>query len=650
VREHPIPPSTFPGAASTAVRRAAAAAVGAARRVTVRLAAPARHPAAGLMTDLAGDLNLAVVITDGAGTIRDGNAAAGTLLDHPGLLPARVLDPRGLFLGQPVEDGEQLGALVRFLGRDAAAGHGEVTLAASRRRVAWAGRVLDGTEGLGGGRLFLMRDVTEERRFETLKGEFLATVSHELRTPLTALLGSLQLVLARATGLAETDRGLVEIGIKNTERLIRLINDLLDIDRLEQGALPFEFTTLDAGELVRGAVGTMAAQFAERGLRVTCDIRGELPTVHGDRDRLRQVVLKLLDNARKYAPPGSTVVVRAAATDAGVQVDVCDRGPGIPPAEQPHVFERFWQADRGGQEAGAGLGLAICRAIVLRHGGRIWIDSEEGRGTTASFFLPRSALQPAADEPPAAPGAPPADTRILLVEDEPDVRAVIRGSLEQDGYRVIEAPTGGHAVRLARRERPAAVLLDLVLPDISGYDVLRILKNSPDTAAIPVVALSIEPERDLARRLGAWDALQKPIDFGAVRGSLGGALRSRGRAAGRLVLGLWPSGSRDLALLACAFEEDRHEVYRAPDLTDLTRWAAEHCPDVLVLDGDLFTESQAEVAQMLRSAVAGRPIPLVFVGSGAWSGPDPSGWVRLRKPTGKDDVLEAAGAPLAPAA
>jgi signal transduction histidine kinase/CheY-like chemotaxis protein len=595
--------------------------------------------------DLLGDLGLAAVLTDRTGTIRHANSAAVELLGQQGALPPTALDPRGLFFGLAVEDGGQLAALVQFFARETECAGDEVTLAASSRRLAWTGRVLSGEEGLGVGRLFLVRDVTEERRFEALKSEFLATVSHELRTPLTALLGSLQLVLARAAGLADTDRGLVEIGVKNTERLIHLINDLLDVDRLEEGTLPFQFATLDVAELVRGAVSATASGFAGREVTVACELADGLPAVHGDRDRLRQVLLNLLDNARKYAPEGSRVVVRAQPADVGVQVDVCDTGSGIPPLEQPHVFRRFWHADRGGPNAGPGLGLAICRAIVERHEGRIWIDSEAAHGTVVSFFLPRSIFRSETEPPPPPPAPPPSEARVLLVEDDEDARAVMRGSLEQCGYQVIEASTGLQAVRLARRELPSAVLLDLVLPDISGYDVLRMLKtSSPDTAAIPVVVLSIEPERDLARRLGAWDALQKPIDFEAVRWTLVGALRSVGRADGRLVLGVGPTVSRDLAVLASSLEEDAHEVYRAHDVQDLARWSAEHYPDVLVLDSDFISQSCAETAETLRAIVAGRPIPLVFLASEAPAEPDASGWVHLAKPICKDEVLEAAGA------
>jgi DNA-binding response OmpR family regulator len=425
---------------------------------------------------------------------------------------------------------------------------------------------------------------------------------------------------------------------------VRLTNDMLDIDRLEQGTIAFQFAPLDLGQIIRSAVGSVTDAFRERRLTLEPAIPEELPTVHGDGERLLQVLANLLDNARKYAPEGSTVTVRATVLGDGVQVDVCDQGPGIPPTEQPLVFRRFWQTDRAGADAGAGLGLAICRAIVERHDGRIWIDSDPEDGTTASFFLSRSLFRAdAAEAARAAVGPAPAPgARILLVEDDADARAVMKASLEQSGYVVIEAPSGGQAVRLARRERPDIVLLDLVLPDISGYDVLRILKNSPDTAAVAVVVLSIEPERDLARRLGAFEALQKPIDFEAVRFSIVGALRSVGRGDGRLVLGVGPTLSRDVVVLASSLEAESHEVYRARDLDDLKTWSASHYPDMLVLDSDFIGQSCAEAAAAIQAIAAGRNIPLVFLGSGDVAPPSDGCWVELAKPICKDDVLEAA--------
>jgi CheY-like chemotaxis protein/anti-sigma regulatory factor (Ser/Thr protein kinase) len=370
---------------------------------------------------------------------------------------------------------------------------------------------------------------TAEGRYEQFKSDFLRTISHELRTPLTSLRGSLQLVVGRAEALGPTDRQLLEIGIKNAERLIRLVNDLLDIDSLEQGRLAFRFTPVDVGTLVPLAADAVACIAGERGVSVKLDCPPGFPAVHADRGRLLQVLVNLLTNAVTYGRAGSVVTVRVRRRHGGLQVDVADQGPGIPAEEQLRVYERFWRRDRNGADAGAGLGLAICRAVVARHGGQLWLESEEGRGSVFSFLLPRLVFEVAEGGAAADPVDREASGgRILLVEDDADTRAVLQASLERWGYEVTEVGTGAQAVAAARRERPAAVVLDLLLPDIDGYDVLRIFKNSPDMASVPVLVLSIESQRELARRLGAADVLQKPLDLEAVRSRLSKELRGAG--------------------------------------------------------------------------------------------------------------------------
>jgi CheY-like chemotaxis protein len=370
---------------------------------------------------------------------------------------------------------------------------------------------------------------TAEHRYEQFKNDFLRTISHELRTPLTSLRGSLQLVVGRAEALGPIDRQLLEIGIKNAERLIRLVNDLLDIDSLEQGRLAFRFAPVDVGALIPLAVDAVADVADERGISVELDCPPGFPAVHADRQRLLQVLVNLLSNAVTYGPAGSVVTIRVRGRHDGLQVDVSDEGPGIPAEEQLQVYERFWRRDRNGADAGAGLGLAICRAVIARHGGKLWLDSEEGRGSVFSFLLPRLAPEVAEDRSAGHPvDGDRSGSRILLVEDDADTRAVVRASLERWGYEVTEVGTGAQAVAAARRERPAAVVLDLLLPDIDGYDVLRIFKNTPDMASVPVLVLSIESQRELACRLGAADVLQKPLDLEAVRSRLSRELRGPG--------------------------------------------------------------------------------------------------------------------------
>ena len=590
------------------------------------------------LAEMLGASGIGLLRTDAPGSVVHASDVTRRLLDRHGEGPWAALHPAGAFFGASLEDTRDLEALHRFFGGGRDEGKGLVTLAGSRRQIWWAGHLLSGREGLGAGRLFLLRDVTTEHRFETLKNDFLATLSHELRTPLTSLRGSLQLVVARAQNLGAMDRQLLEIGIKNAERLIQVINDLLDIDSLEQDRMAFSFVTIEPRALFDAAVERTAAILSEREIRVELDVPADLPPVHGDRDRLVQVLANLLGNAAKYSPMGGCVGVRARAGDGGLEIDVCDDGPGIPLEEQPHVFERFWRSERLGADAGAGLGLAICRAVIARHGGRISVQSEPGAGAIFSIYLPRSLFRPddgAAEAVQDAPG-----TRVLLIESDPDARAVLRTALEGHGYEVTAVDTGAQGVAQARQAPPAAVLLDLTLPDIGGHDVLRILKNSPETMAVPVLVLSVGTDGEIARRLGAWDVLRKPVDLEAVRWNLAQALRRASRPDGRLLMAFAPAMSRELALLATALEQNGHRIHRAGDLVELADWTTSNFPDVLVVDDDFLPHSRDEAAERLRHPMTEQCIPVVFLTSEPNGGTAQAGWLVLRKPISRDEFLE----------
>jgi DNA-binding response OmpR family regulator len=231
---------------------------------------------------------------------------------------------------------------------------------------------------------------------------------------------------------------------------------------------------------------------------------------------------------------------------------------------------------------------------------------------------------------------------VLLVEGDADTRAVLQTSLERCGYRVTAVSSGAQGVAAARQSRPAAVVLDLVLEDISGYDVLRILKNSPDTATVPVLVLSVDPDRELARQLGAWSVVQKPLDLEAVQASLMRALRRADHTEGRLVLALGPAVSRDLSLLASALEADGYRVHRALDVSELARWASSNYPDAVVLDADFLGVTPHQAAELLGHADKAHSIALVFLTTDAGDdGEIPAGSINLRKPISKEDVIGA---------
>jgi PAS domain S-box-containing protein len=313
----------------------------------------------------------------------------------------------------------------------------------------------------------VIRDATERHRIDRMKTEFVSTVSHELRTPLTSIAGSLGLLAGGAAGpLPDRAARLVGIACANSERLVRLVNDILDIEKIESGQVRFDLRPLPIGDLLTRTAEANGG-FAERyGIRLVVEAANASTLVIGDADRLVQVFTNLLSNAVKFSPAGGTVTVSVASHGECWRVSVRDEGTGIPEAFRPQLFEKFSQADSSDTRAkgGSGLGLSIAREIVHRHGGVISFDTVEGKGTTFHVDLPR------ADEPAfiAPTGALP---RILHVEDDVDMTRVVASALEG---RAVTVPV--HSLRRARevleRECFDLLLLDLGLEDGSGLDLL----------------------------------------------------------------------------------------------------------------------------------------------------------------------------------
>jgi PAS domain S-box-containing protein len=248
-----------------------------------------------------------------------------------------------------------------------------------------------------------IRDITERREIERAKDEFVSVVSHELRTPLTSIRGSLGLLASGALGpLPPKGQRMVEIAVLNTDRLVRLINDILDIERIDSGTIDLHPRPCDGAQLIRRAIQGVE-QFADQAL-VTLAAEGEAVQMYADPDRVHQVLTNLISNAVKFSPASSTVRVRCTRRDSEVLFEVADDGKGIPAGKLAVIFERFGQVDASDSrgKGGTGLGLAICRKIVEHHGGRIWVDSQPGAGSTFSFVLPAQQTNGSPPEPQVA--------------------------------------------------------------------------------------------------------------------------------------------------------------------------------------------------------------------------------------------------------
>jgi CheY-like chemotaxis protein len=370
-------------------------------------------------------------------------------------------------------------------------------------------------------------DITRQREIDRMKTEFVSTVSHELRTPLTSIKGSLHLLLSDPSlQLDATQRQLVDISLKNTDRLIRLITNILDISKIEAGHIQLELGMHNVREFVSAAMDGIAAFAESRGIVIESQVEPGLPPVRVDVDRMVQVVTNLLSNAIKFSPPGSRVTVAAQRGNGQAEIRVTDQGRGIAPEDMGKLFKKFQQLDGSNVRSvgGTGLGLAICRGIVEEHGGSITVDSELGRGATFIVALPLSAPTGVVPEEPSD-GVEGDGPIILVVDDEPDIRGVLRDQLELDGFRVLEAGRALEAVEVARERQPDLITMDLMLPDLDGFEAIRLLRETERTREIPVIILSaVELSADDTRPLGPTAHLAKPFSrldlIAAVRANL----------------------------------------------------------------------------------------------------------------------------------
>jgi signal transduction histidine kinase/CheY-like chemotaxis protein len=342
------------------------------------------------------------------------------------------------------------------------------------------------------------------------KSEFLASMSHELRTPLNAVIGFSDVLLERMFGeLNERQEEYVRDIRDSGRHLLELINEILDLSKVEAGRMELEPAAVSLPQLLEYALAMVRERAARHGIAVSLEIAPEVGVIWADELKLKQVVLNLLSNAVKFTPDGGSVDVRAEIAGAEAQVVVRDTGIGIDAADHERIFEAFQRGGRESRSEGTGLGLTLSKRIVELHGGRIWMTSRAGAGSTFGFAVPVSQDAPAAEEAPAA--AERDMETVLVVEDDAHSVELLSVYLEGAGYKIAVARDGAEGLELARRLRPRAVVLDILLPRVDGWDLLARLKADPATADSPVVVVSMLDERGKGLALGAVEYLVKPV-------------------------------------------------------------------------------------------------------------------------------------------
>jgi len=405
---------------------------------------------------------------------------------------------------------------------------------ASEQLVEYGGRTLAVTAARLGnadaGVVWTVRDMSERARLERAKSEFVATASHELRSPLTSIKGFVELLERSSEDMSDRQREFIEIILKSTDRLVDLVNDLLDVARIEADHVEINRRPIDVGEVVQEVVELISPRVEGKGQRLTSYMAPILPPALADAGRVRQIIANLLTNAHLYTPEGGTIHVGVEPDRAWVELVVEDSGVGMTQEEVSHIFDRFYRAgNRSGSNPGTGLGLSIVKSLVDLHFGQISVESEPGRGTIFRVRLPAAVT--GLDSPAALESI--RGRSVLVVDDEREIAELIASQLGAFDVQATIALSGEEALERLHSTHYDAVTLDILMPGMDGFDVLRQIRSDRELASTPIVFVSVFSGRqELA---GEW-VVAKPIDADELRAVLGSAVsagRSRVLVVGR---------------------------------------------------------------------------------------------------------------------
>jgi signal transduction histidine kinase/DNA-binding response OmpR family regulator len=456
----------------------------------------------------------------------------------------------------------------------------------------------------------------ELARANNLKSEFLANVSHELRTPLSAIIGFSQILLDGIDGpINDEQKQDIEQVNKSGQSLLALINEILDLSKIEAGKMELSLERLELPTLVANLLEGISPLAEVKGLRIDTRFGPGLPAVEADPERLKQILINLLSNAVKFTDHGR-VEVSAQPSGRMVQVAVRDTGIGISAEAQKVIFDEFVQGDGSStrRHGGTGLGLSIVRKLVEMHGGAITVASQPGKGSTFTFTIPawtakRATILPAERRLPGRPSQGLPGGAILVVDDDPGVRQLIARHLEQEGWKTVQASNAADALQLARESRPMLITLDIMMPDASGWWVLEKLKEDPLTAGIPVLVVTIVEDQRLVFALGASDYLAKPYERGALVAKIHRLLP---QLVGKRVL-VVDDDAEARALLSKILKEENAEVVAAGSGDEAMTLIAQTPPDLVLLDLMMPGMSGFEMVARMRALPSAAGIPVMIV-------------------------------------
>ena len=459
---------------------------------------------------------------------------------------------------------------------------------------------------------------------DKLKSQFLANMSHELRTPMNSIIGFSEILVERLEEKIEPKHlGFLKHIHASGQHLLGIINDILDLSKIEAGKMEIypEFFTIP--QVIESVCHVMRGMLKAQP-NFVIDVPADLPQIETDLAKFKQILFNLLSNAAKFSPPQSPITISARLHDGAITLSVRDEGIGIDPTYHAMIFEEFRQVDGTARRefGGTGLGLALVKKFVELQGGRVAVQSELEKGSTFSVTLPVRSRAAVVTRVPENVPAQQSTSRVLVVEDDPNAYELIASALGSAGYVSIRARHGDEAVRMARESHPAAVTLDLVLPGMDGWEVLKNLKGDDTTRTIPVVIISMVDNRDLGMALGADDYFVKPVDRERLLSRLREitALRGGNGAKPRLLV------IDDDASVHALLDEDLSALGFAVDKAfcgeDGLRVAEENEPDVIILDLMMPGMSGFEVAGSLKNNPRTANIPIVILTSKELSNAD----------------------------
>ncbi|HAK87763.1 MAG: hypothetical protein A2X55_09580 [Nitrospirae bacterium GWB2_47_37] len=500
-------------------------------------------------------------------------------------------------------------------------------------------------EGIGyefKGTVTLISDITKEKEIDRMKTDFISTVSHELRTPLTSILGFTRIIKKRLNEAVfpivqsddeKTQRAVnlvkanIDIIVSEGERLTKLINDVLDIAKMEAGKIEWKEEAISIPEIIDRVTTATGTLFEQKGLKLIKDVEEGLPEVSGDRDRFIQVIINLISNAVKFTDKGAvTVKARKVQDDFdGVEISVIDTGVGIAKEDYDNVFEKFKQVGDTltDKPTGTGLGLPICKQIIERHGGRLWVESELGKGSAFSFTIPtgkREAVFSKVTDIDALMGqlrehvttAVPSDEymgkTILVVDDDANIRKLLKQDFEAAGYRVRETSNGIEAINYLKLERADLIIMDVMMPEMNGFDAAAIIKNTPLTRDIPIIILSIVEDVERGYRLGVDRYFTKPVNTEELIKETG-LLISQGASKKKIMV--VDENESVAGTLTKVLEARGFDVISVCNGSECIQKAVTEKPDMIIIDTVL--SGKYNVARTLRFEKGLENVYFVFV-------------------------------------